>query len=309
MKIIFIGSGDFSAPIIESLSKEFDIPLCITRPDKKRGRGKKIQRSIVGETCDNLGIETYSPETINSAESIGKIRNLGVDIAVLASYSEILSAEIISCFKNGIVNVHPSLLPKYRGAEPIRWAIRKGEKETGVSLMMVSEELDRGNILSQKKVEIQPDDDNKSLQSKLIELSINMLADMVKKVSNGFKGVSQPQTKMFYARRMKKSDEAINWEWSAERIARQIRSMSPSPGCYTYFKGIRLKLFEPKVIFSEKSDHKPGEIIQTGEKLYVACELNILIFNSIQREGKRRLPTKEFLLSKFFQTGDILNFS
>lgn len=307
MRIVFIGSGNFSVPILQALSNKFDISLCITRPDKSMGRGKKMMRSSVGEKCDELGIECFTPITINSIDSIKMIEETRADIAVLASYSELLSSDVIDSFKFGIINIHPSLLPKYRGAEPIRWAIRRGETETGVSLMELSNKLDRGNILSQESIPIEFKDTEGTLRKRLVELSITMLPNVIVRYSQGYRGKPQPQRKSFYARRMNKMDEVIHWEWAAEKVDRHIRSMSPNPGCYSIHKGKRIKLFFPSIIRSKHSSHHPGEVVECKKSLIISCGKDTLSFGVIQKEGKRRITVSDYLISGQINQGDILD--
>lgn len=295
MRIIFIGSGEFALPIIECLYDNFKLVHCVTRPDKPKGRGKKVSKSVVAGLCDSLSIPVYTPQSINDPESVEYLSSLNVDIAVLASYSEILNPEVISVFKYGIVNVHPSLLPKYRGAEPIRWAIRKGEQETGVSLMLISSKLDRGNVLVQKACLIEDTNNFDDLRDKLAYMSVEMLPAMVEKVIAGYTGLAQDQTKTFYARRMKESDELINWNHSAKRILRQVRSMSYSPGCHTFYKGERLKLFDP--IINDGDSIQPGQILSAKKRLIVGTGDGSIEFLRCQREGKRMIDTASFLNS------------
>ncbi|HOO96275.1 MAG TPA: methionyl-tRNA formyltransferase [Caldisericia bacterium] len=296
---MFIGSGEFALPIIKCLNGNFELALCVTRPDKPKGRGKKVSKSVVASLCEDLNVAVFTPQSINDSESIEFLSKQDVDIAVLASYSEILKPELISIFKHGIVNVHPSLLPKYRGAEPIRWAIRKGERETGVSLMVISSKLDRGNVLLQETCPIENTDNFDDLRDRLAEMSVSMLPDMVNKVVNGYTGNPQDQTKTFYARRMREDDELIDWNHSANRISRRVRSMSYSPGCYTFYKGERLKLFNPREI--DETNNKPGKIISAKKRLIVGTGVGCIEFLHCQREGKRMMDSTSFLNSRWIE--------
>jgi methionyl-tRNA formyltransferase len=299
MKICFIGSGNFALPILDYLSKNFDISLVVTRPDAKKGRGQKLVFSEVHELAQNIGIQTLTPDTINNLETLELIRGYGIDLGILASYSEILSPETIKAFKFGILNIHPSLLPKYRGAEPIRWPIRKGEKITGVTIIMLSEKLDRGNIIAQNEIPIEDFDDYGSLTKKLIELSIRILLDSIEKVKTGFIGVEQPQEKTFYARRMKPEDEKIDWTKTASQISLLVRSMSPNPCCYSTYNGKRLKLFMP-IITDEKG--QPGQVFLSKKSFSVACSDFSISFMEVHKEGGKRMLSKDFIASGFFNS-------
>ncbi|MBP7732247.1 MAG: methionyl-tRNA formyltransferase [Caldisericia bacterium] len=304
MKIVFFGSGSFALPILAHLHKMLDIALVVTRPDSARDRGKKVKRSLVAQFCDDNAIKVIQPETVNSSEAVEEIKSSGCDMAVLASYSEILSPEVVGCFKKGIVNVHPSLLPLYRGAEPIRWPIRRGETETGSTMMLVSSGLDRGNIISQKKMPIEPNDSYGSLTSKLVELSNSMLTDALKEVEKGYLGQQQSQEKTFYARKMKPTDEIVDFSNDAEKVSCHIRSMDPEPGVYCLLGGKRFKLFKASVV---EGDGKPGEILETGKTIVVACGHGAVEVGEVQMEGSKRMEAKVFLQSGKIKVGDFLN--
>lgn len=301
MRICFIGSGNFALPILQFLAKNFEVALVVTRPDAKKGRGQKLVFSDVHELAQNLGIETLTPDTINDLETIEKIKESEIDLGILASYSEILSVDVIKAFKLGILNIHPSLLPKYRGAEPIRWPIRKGEKTTGTTMMMLTEKLDRGNIVEQKEIPIGDNDDFGSLTQKLVALSIEMLPNSIQKVNDGFVGVEQSQEKTFYARRMKSEDERIDWNKAAAEIALQVRSMSPTPGCYSTYNGKRIKLFSPEIT-NEKGE--PGQVFLSKKSFSVACSDTSVSFVEVHKEGSKKMLTKDFLASGFLNSKD-----
>jgi len=301
MRIAFFGSGTFAIPILQYLITLHDVVQVVTRPDAKRGRGQRDSISLVGEFCEKNHIEAFSPESVNEPESIDIIKSKNANLAILVSYSDILSPEVIRCFELGIINIHPSLLPEYRGAEPIRWPIRKGDNKTGVTMMMLSSRLDRGNIINVQKIGITNEDDYATLTDKLISLSKEMIPDTIEKVRNGFAGYPQSQEKTFYARRLRQEDEKINWSLDAFHISCHIRSMSPTPGCYAVFKDKRVKFFEPEVV--EKRGH-PGEILVAKKQLVVACCDGSLSFKSAQKEGSKRMAIKDFLASDWIAVGD-----
>ncbi|HOU07948.1 MAG TPA: methionyl-tRNA formyltransferase [Caldisericia bacterium] len=300
MKTVFIGSGNFAKTIIEFLSENYDVCLVATRPDAKKGRGQKVVSSVISEFCASKNIPCYSPESINSDESVEILKKASADIAVLASYSEILLPPTINVFAKGILNIHPSLLPRYRGAEPIRWAIRKCEKETGVSLMLISNRLDRGNVIASETIAIEDTDDFGSLSEKLAKLSVSMLPEAIKKLGQGFEGEPQSQEKTFYARRLKPDDEVINWNKTAFELSCHIRSMSPDPGCYTVLDGKRIKLFGPKVV---EGNGQPGEVLLSKKTLIIACKEGALEFTKCQKEGGKLLDTRDFLASGLIRQG------
>lgn len=304
MTICFIGSGNFAIPILEFLSKNYEIALVVTRPDAKKGRGQKLVNSDIHELAQSLGIYALTPESVNDHDAIQMTREKNIDLGILASYSEILSLEAIKAFKLGILNIHPSLLPKYRGAEPIRWPIRKDEKTTGVTMMMLTEKLDRGNIISQKELPIEDSDDFGSLSEKLADLSIKMLPDAINLVSSGFEGAPQSQEKTFYARRMKPEDERIDWQKTAMEISLHVRSMSPTPGCHSVYKDKRIKLFEPRI---EMAQGEPGQVMLAKKSFSVACADCSVSFGEIQKEGGKKMSVQDFMSSGFLNANDKFN--
>lgn len=301
MRLVFFGSGEFALPILENLSGSNEISLVVTRPDSARDRGKQVKRSLVAQFCDEHGIKVYQPETVNRFEAIDVITGTGCQIAVLASYSEILSDDVTKIFKKGIVNVHPSLLPKYRGAEPIRWPIRRGEDSTGSTLMLISAGLDRGNILWQEEIPIENSDTYGSLTEKLINLTNSGIQPILEKVEAGFVGYPQSQEKTFYARKLRKEDEVVDFSKSASELSRQIRSMNPTPGVYCMFQGKRIKIFSHKVL---ELSGQPGQVIQADKKVIVACGVGSIEILELQPEGGRRMPAQSFLASGKTKVGD-----
>jgi methionyl-tRNA formyltransferase len=304
LKIVFFGSGSFALPILSHLHSNLEVALVVTRPDSARDRGKSVKRSLVAQFCDENNVNVIQPDTVNSFESISKLQSTGCQLAVLASYSEILSQEVVACFSKGIVNVHPSLLPFYRGAEPIRWPIRRCEKETGSTMMLISSGLDRGNILNQKTTSIDESDNYGSLSEKLIDLSNGMLLDALCSVDNGFIGIEQPQEKTFYARKMKSADEAVDFTKDSKTVSCHIRSMDPDPGVYCLLDNKRLKLFQSSIVDGEG---KPGQIIKIGKNINIACGVGAISINQIQLEGSKRMESMVFLQSGKLKVGDILN--
>lgn len=301
MRICFIGSGSFAIPILDFLSKNFDLSLVVTRPDAKKGRGQKIVNSDIHELAQSLGIYALTPESVNDRDAVQTIREKNIDLGILASYSEILSLEVIKAFRLGILNIHPSLLPKYRGAEPIRWPIRKGEKTTGTTMMMLTENLDRGNIVAQNEIPIDDVDDFGSLSIKLAALSMQMLPDSINLVSSGFDGVPQSQEKTFYARRMRPEDERIDWRKTAMEISLHVRSMSPIPGCHSVYKEKRIKLYMPRI---EETKGEPGQVFLTKKSFSVACADGSISFEEIQKEGGKKMSVLDFMSSGFLNTND-----
>lgn len=304
MKIVFFGSGSFALPILEFLHSNLDVSLVVTRPDSARDRGRAVKRSLVAQFCDDNDIKVTQPDSVNSQESIAILESVGCNLAILASYSEILSPDVVACFTKGIVNVHPSLLPLYRGAEPIRWPIRRGDKETGSTMMLISSGLDRGNIIDQKKISIDETDVYGSLTDKLIVLSNTMVLDAIKRVNDGYIGEEQLQQKTFYARKMKPTDEAIDFTKDAIEVACHIRSMDPDPGVYCLFNGKRLKLFQASTV---ESQGLPGKVIEAGKNLVIACGTDAIKIGQVQLEGSKKMESQVFLQSGKLKVGDFLN--
>ncbi len=308
MKIVFMGTPDFAVPTLESLFKRgYSIELVITQKDKPKGRGKKVQYTPVKEKALELGLEVYQPDSINDKESIDKIKSINPDFIVVVAYGQILRKEILEIPKYGCYNVHASLLPKYRGAAPINWAIINGEKETGVTIMEMEEGLDTGDMILWKSIEIKPDDDAPGIHDKLSILGGEMIIEALEGIKNGVI-IKTPQNHSLstYAHMLDKSMGRINWNDKGENIINLIRGLKPWPSAYTQYNDEIVKIHKGSLINKIVEGHS-GEIIKVDNKgIYVNAQDKTVILEEIQFPGKKKLKVEEYLKGNSIEEGFIL---
>ena len=311
MKIIFFGSSHFALPSFKALVEaEYDIACVVTQPDRARGRGMHLASTLVKELDKKYGIQAYQPEAVNSASSVKFLKNLKPDIFIVIAYGQILSAELLSIPKLS-VNLHASLLPRYRGAAPINWAIINGEKESGVTIIKMSEKMDAGDILFQKKISIGEQDTAVTLEEKMSEEGAKLLLDALKAIEGGFyKEQPQDKKEMSLAPKLKKADGLIDWSSSAQDIHNLIRGAIPWPGAFTHHKGKLLKIFQGRdfLPLEDAGPRNPGEIVKVlKDGLAVATGKGDLIIEELQIEGKRRMNAQEFIQGHKIREGDVLS--
>lgn len=309
MRIIYMGTPDFAVPSLESIyNAGHEILLVISQKDKPKGRGKKVLYTPVKEKALELSLEVYQPENINDVESIDKIRGLNPDFIVVAAYGQILKKELLSIPKYGCLNVHASLLPKYRGAAPINWAIINGEKHTGISIMKMEEGLDTGDVVMLSSFEISEQDDYMSIHDKLAELGGEMVVEAIDLISSGKASYTpQDHESSTYASMIFKNTGIIHWNKSGIDIINLIRGLKPWPSAYTYYKGEMVKIHNA-IFTNEKSSGEMGEIIKVDkEGIYVNVEDGMVIVKELQFSGKKKLTVKEYLAGNSIEKGIILD--
>ncbi len=300
MRIIFFGSGKFATPILDYLcnQKDYDLVAIVTQPDRKGGRGYKMLSTAVKDYCltNKIIVPVFQPQNVNSPDFIQIMRKFNPSLFVTAAYGQIFKEDILKIPEIMAINIHASLLPKYRGAAPINWAIINGEKITGVTIFRMNKEMDAGEIISQAECEISPLDTAITLEAKLAELGKELLSKTLNMIAE-HKYHFQPQTGIpSYAPRLKKKDGLINWEKTAFDIYNLIRGAQPWPGAYTYLEGKLLKIFWADIVEIECKG-EPGEIIEVDrDEFKVICGKNALAIKELQLESRRRMTAKEFLL-------------
>ncbi|WP_353093942.1 methionyl-tRNA formyltransferase [Tissierella praeacuta] len=309
MKIVFMGTPDFAVPTLKSLfSKGYSIELVITQKDKPKGRGKKVQHTPVKEKALELGLEVYQPDSINDIESVDRIKSINPDFIVVVAYGQILKKDILEMPKCGCYNVHASLLPKYRGAAPINWAIINGEKETGVTIMEMEEGLDSGDMLLWKSIPISLDDDAVSMHDKLSILGGELIVEALDGIKNGILNKTpQNHNLSTYAHMLNKSMGRINWSDRGENIINLIRGLKSWPSAYTQYKDEIVKIHKASLIDKIK-EGKNGEIIKVDNNgIYVNAKDKTIIIEEVQFPGKKKLKVGEYLRGNSIEKGIILN--
>ncbi|MCM8801498.1 MAG: methionyl-tRNA formyltransferase, partial [Candidatus Omnitrophica bacterium] len=248
MKIIFFGSSQFGEPSLRAIvENNYKVICVVTQPDRKKARGLKSLPTPIKQVAMDLGFLVYQPERINTVEAVNFLKDLNADLFVVIAYGQILSEEILNIPKIFSLNVHASLLPKYRGAAPVNWAIIKGEKTTGITIIKMTEKMDAGPIIFQESIDILEQDDAVSLGQKLSLLSARLLIKTLRDIQkNNYQFIPQDEAKVCFAPRLKKEDGRINWDEPAIKINNLIRGCMGWPGAFTYYKGRRLKIYKAK---------------------------------------------------------------
>lgn len=318
MKVIFMGTPEFSVGTLEALADAgHEIVLAVTQPDKPRGRGKEMQYPPVKEAALKRGIPVFQPMKVREPECMEELARYQADVMVVVAFGQILPAKILQMAPYGCINVHASLLPKYRGAAPIQWAVMNGDEVSGVTIMKMDEGLDTGDMLTKVEVPLAADETGGSLFDKLAAAGAKLLVETLPKLEKGeVTPEKQPEISTTeYARMIKKEDGKIDWTKSAVEIERQIRAMSPWPSAFTKVNGKNLKIWGAKVIamfggdlFSKIPGQNPtksaGKVWVADETgLHVKTGDGILVIEELQLEGKKRMKTADFLRGYAIEPG------
>ena len=302
-KIVFMGTPEFSVPTLDALIKnKFNIVGVYTQPPKKSKRGQKINASPIEEFSKKNKINFRNPMSLDSREEFEIFKELSPDLAVVVAYGQIIPKNFLGVTKFGFINIHASLLPKWRGAAPIQRAIMNGDAKTGVSIMRIEEKLDSGPVLSAKELDLDQAATYGEIEKKLSDLVASTLIESLKTIENGkAKFVDQVHVEATYAKKIDKTETKINWNLDANRVIRHIHGLSPNPGAWFEHKNERFK-----VLRANKSSAigKPGSVLD--EKLTIGCKSDSIQILEIQRQGKNKQTTKEFLLGNKIANGTIL---
>ncbi len=303
LNVIFMGTPEFSLPSLEELIKNnFNILTIYTQPPKKSKRGQKINPSPIEEFSRKKNLNLRSPKSLNNDEELKFFKNLSPDLVVVVAYGQIIPKNFLEIPKFGFINIHASLLPKWRGAAPIQRAIMNQDKKIGVSIMKIEEKLDSGPVLSFKEIELNQNSTYGEIEKKLSIFGANLLVETLKKLSaEKIEFKKQDDSKVTYARKISKDETRLNWNLEADKIIAHIHGLSPSPGAWFEYKGDRFKVF--KVTKSSLSG-KPGTVM--NENLNVACKSNSIQILELQKQGKKKQTVKEFLLGYKIDKGIIL---
>ena len=299
MRIIFMGTPDFAVPSLEALvDAGHEVVLAVTQPDKQRGRGQAVTFSPVKETALKYDIPVIQPERIRDQQWIDTLGKHQADVYVVAAFGQILPKEILSLPRFGCLNVHASLLPKYRGALPIQWSIMLGDKETGVTIMQMEEGLDTGDMLSQVRVPIALDDTGGSLHDKLAAAGAKLLVETLEHVGRGdIEPRAQDDSQSSYVGMLGKELGRIDWSQDAVSIERRIRGLNPWPSAFTTWNGRTLKLWEASVVEEHSREPaKPGSVVRVlDDAIDIQTGRGILRVSKLQLEGRKRMDAAAFL--------------
>jgi methionyl-tRNA formyltransferase len=309
MKVIFMGTPTFAVPSLLTLIEEgYEIVSVITQPDRPVGRKRILTPPPVKEVAMEHQLPVYQPEKIRLAEGIDYVRSLQPDLIVTAAYGQILPKEILEIPKFGCINVHASLLPKYRGGAPIHQALIEGEKETGVTIMYMVEALDAGDMINSRSIPITDDDHVGSLFEKLSLVGADLVKETLPALLQGkITPVPQDESQATYAPNIKREQEEIDWSRSAEEIRNQIRGMHPWPVAFTYWNGQPFKIWWAELAEDGPEAKEPGEVWEmTPEGIVVATGSGSLRLTDVQPAGKKRLEASDFIRGRQMIIGEVL---
>jgi len=310
MRIVFMGTPDFAVGSLQALceSGKHEILAVVTQPDRPKGRGNKLLRTPVKEYALEQGLTVYQPQKVKTPEFVELLHELQPELIVVAAFGQFLSKEILELPKYGCINVHASLLPKYRGAAPIQYAIIKGEKESGVTIMQMDIGMDTGAMLDKVVVPIEENTTMGELHDALREQGAALLLQVIDKIATGT-AVAEPQDneQATYATLLDRSMEHIDWSKTAQEVHNLIRGFNPAPSTFTKLpNGKSLKIWGSKMT-DKSSAAAAGTVIETGKhSFFVACGEGVLEIIEVQPESKKRMPAQVFLNGRGVQEGDLL---
>ncbi|MCH8981968.1 methionyl-tRNA formyltransferase [candidate division KSB1 bacterium] len=297
MNIVYMGTPEFAcAPLTALHNSEHKIAAVVTGPDKPAGRGKNLRPTAVKQQAEQFGLPVLTPESLKSEEFYQELKEIAPDLIVIVAF-RILPERIFSLPKFGSLNIHGSILPKYRGAAPIQWALINGEKETGLSSFLLKSKVDTGDIILQQKTNIDDNENFDSLYNRLSEMAGPFLLDSIKKIeSKDFKPVSQDESLSTPAPKLKSSDALIDFEKSAVKVHNLIRGLATRPGAFTFFRGKKVKVYSSRL--SDKTPEnsaQPGSILSDKSELLVQCDESVLELTQLLPEGKKVMDGRSFI--------------
>lgn len=308
LKTIFMGSDEIAIPSLKGLleTDSAEIVAVVTQPDRPKGRKRRLTPCPLNKFAKERGLPLLTPEKIACPEAQRQIAELDPDLFAVAAYGQYIPASITSLAPRGAINMHPSLLPRYRGAAPIQWALANGDTQSGVSIINVSEELDAGDILLQRAMNIRADDTAASLGARLADLGAEMFSEAIRQLDAGsIEPTPQNSEQVLYARKLKKTDGEIDWTWDASDIHNRVRGFNPWPGCYSKIKGKAVKIWRTEL---NPAEGTPGEVIRVDKKgPLVATGRGSLRILCLQPPGKKRMDGGAFLNGHPLKPGTLLS--
>jgi methionyl-tRNA formyltransferase len=298
MRIVFMGTPEFAVPSLKRMHEAgHDIALVVTQPDRPAGRGRSLRSPPVKVTATELGLPLEQHETVNTDEFLARLRALSPDVIVVAAFGQILREDILECPPLGSINVHASILPRFRGVAPINWVIMKGESETGVTTMFMAKKVDAGEIILTRKTPIGDNETAGELYDRLAALGADLLIETLELVEKGAAPrMAQDPELVTYARKLKKSDGEMNWSADAVRVFDHVRGTTPWPGAFTHYRGKVLRVLEATLGESAGCRGEPGEILTIDESgIEVAVGTGSIRLTRLQPEGKGSMDAGAFV--------------
>jgi len=292
VKIIFFGSTEFSLPIVQRIYDEFSIMGVVISKPKPKGRGLRTALPGIGEWARNMDLQLHMPDDPNSSDFINVLRAMSPDLYVLSAYGYILSKQLLGLPRLGGINIHPSLLPRYRGAAPIQRAIMGGEEKTGVTIFFMDERIDHGDMIAQQEIAIDHDDDSSSLSGKLSRLGAQMIVDAIHKIESGNYSVLKQQGAVSYAPKIRKDELIVTWQGSAKTIYDRIRALAPSPGARTHFRKSEITITSARL---GNKKLPAGLLTVENKRLYIGTGDGSLQLLEVKPEGRKTMSALDFI--------------
>jgi methionyl-tRNA formyltransferase len=306
-RLVFMGTPEFAVPVLEALVGQYQVVAVVTQPDRATGRGRRVKSSPVKKTALAHDLPLLQPPSLRRPEAAAELRELAPDVIVVAAFGQILPPEVLAIPPHGCLNVHASLLPRYRGGSPIAAAILAGEEQTGVTLMLMDEGMDTGPILTQAECKIEPQDTTGTLSVKLAHLGADLLVETLLRWLDG-RIAPQPQddSPATYCRIINKKDGLLDWSLPATALWLRVRAYHPWPGTYTYWRGKLLKILRAQPVTIGPSGEEPGRVISLDDGVAVVTGTDALLLEEVQLAGKKTLAIQEFIRGRRDFIGSIL---
>lgn len=305
MKIVFMGTPDFAVPVLDALCQEHEVVCVYTRAPKEAGRGKKETKTPVHTFAEARGIEVRTPKSLRIVDEQVQFKALGADVAIVAAYGLILPKEIIEAFPRGCLNVHGSLLPRWRGAAPIQRCIEAGDDKSGITIMQVDEGLDTGAMLLKGEVEINAEMTGGELHDKMMKLGADLMREALRKLDE-LKPEQQDDSLACYAAKIEKEEARLNFDANAEVLERRIRAFNPFPGAYFEYEGERFKVLRAEALDAD-AGMQPGSLVSNDSGILIQCNPGLLLVTEIQRQGKKAMSSAELLRGFSFAEDTVLD--
>lgn len=309
MRVLFMGSGDVACPALQRLlaHSAYDVVAVVAQPDKPKGRDRRVGSCPAKAYAEAQGVPVLTPKRIGAPEAAADIKALAPDIIVVAAYGQYIKPAVLEIPPRGAINIHPSLLPAYRGATPIQWALANGETKTGVTILYVCAEMDAGDIIMQRELPIDPNDTTATLTPRLAELGADLLLQALQAIRDGTATrTPQNEEQATLVHKLEKEDGRIDWRLPAETIRNRIRGFTPWPGCFTTCHGRLLKIKEAQVL-PERVTATPGTVLHCdAEGPVIATSQDGLRLTQVQPEGKKEMTGTAYLCGRTLNVGDVL---
>jgi methionyl-tRNA formyltransferase len=294
--LVFMGTPPFAVPSLQALARDYEVAAVVTQPDRPARRGRKLTPSAVKKAALELGLPVLQPASLREEEAVAELTRLAPRVMVVAAYGQILRPQVLAIPPSGVLNVHPSLLPRYRGASPIAGALLAGEQQTGVTIMLMDEGMDTGPILSQITVDIDPQDTTGSLAERLAGLGAELLTGVLPAWLEGrIEAQAQDDAQATYTKPISKGDGVIDWSLPAVDIWHRVRAYNPRPGTRTWWKGDQLKVMRARPLPDWKGEAKAAVVVQSDSGVAVATGEGALLLEEIQLAGKRAMLAEDFV--------------